>query len=157
MGSQGWRPIPRTGNADPIVDLHGMGDLCPKCSAAPRAPRTIRVTATIDLDHVERQLLEAVSMPGFGPVASNALLAIRYLRGERMPPTETTPCPHERLVNCLELDARALRAAEPAETVRDLAALSLRDIQRRRGVGKKTIERYEAVLARYGLTWSTPT
>jgi len=38
------------------------------------------VTATVDVDHVERQLLEAVSSPGFGPIASNGLLAVRALR-----------------------------------------------------------------------------
>ena len=40
------------------------------------------VTATVDVQHVERQLLEAVSSPGFGPIASNALLAVRGLRAE---------------------------------------------------------------------------
>lgn len=40
----------------------------------------LAVHATIDLDHIERQLLEAVSSPGFGASASNGLLAHRYLR-----------------------------------------------------------------------------
>lgn len=40
------------------------------------------VTATIDLDHVEQQLLEAVAQAGFGPIASNGLLAVRWLRKE---------------------------------------------------------------------------
>lgn len=43
---------------------------------------TVHVTATVDVDHVERQLLEAVDHPGFGPVASNALLAVRGLRAQ---------------------------------------------------------------------------
>lgn len=41
----------------------------------------VEVYATVDLDHVERQLLQAISLPGFGPIASNALFALRYLKG----------------------------------------------------------------------------
>lgn len=43
-------------------------------------PERVIVTATIDLDHVERQLLEAITEEGFGPIASNGLLAVRGLR-----------------------------------------------------------------------------
>lgn len=42
----------------------------------------VRVTATVDIDHAEAQLLEALSQPGFGPIASNGLLAVRALRVE---------------------------------------------------------------------------
>lgn len=38
------------------------------------------VGATVDLEYVERQLLDALKQPGFGPIASNALVAIRFLR-----------------------------------------------------------------------------
>ncbi len=49
------------------------------------------VTATIDLDHVERQLLEAVAHEGFGPVASNGLLAVRGLREKLAAVEEAIP------------------------------------------------------------------
>lgn len=42
----------------------------------------ISVTATVDIEHAERQLLEAVSLPGFGPIASNGLLAVRGLKAK---------------------------------------------------------------------------
>jgi hypothetical protein len=47
-------------------------------ASASTAPEPIG--ATVDVDHAERQLLEHASMPGFGPIAGNGALAIRWLR-----------------------------------------------------------------------------
>lgn len=38
------------------------------------------IEPTMDVDHVERQLLESASMRGFGPLAGSGALAIRWLR-----------------------------------------------------------------------------
>ncbi len=69
-------------------------------------PERVIVTATIDLDHVERQLLEALGHEGFGPVASNGLLAVRGLR-QKLDGSREITVAYLRLIQsqCEEMDA----------------------------------------------------
>ena len=80
----------------------------------------ITTTATIDLEHVEKQLLEALSSRGFGPVASNALLAVRGLRAQLQQAAETP--------GALETIATAGPGLTAAD-LREIARSALRDAE----------------------------